>query len=51
MRDFESDTENLFRAIFANQTLNIAEVCLGFEIYDFQLPDIFLTNFLYHFQI
>ena len=34
--------------ISANKTLNIAKVCLGFAMYDVQLPDISLTNFLYH---
>ena len=29
----------------ANQTLNIAKVCLGFATYDVQLPDIYLVNF------
>ena len=36
--------------ISANQTLNIARVCVGFAIYDVQLPDICLTHFLYHLQ-
>ena len=39
MLDFESDIENLKGKI---KTLNIAIVCLGFEIYDVRLPDIFL---------
>ena len=29
---------------------NIAKVCLGFEIYDVRLADIFLANFLYLFK-
>ena len=32
--------------ISANQALNIGKVCLGLAIYDVQLPDIYLTNFL-----
>ena len=35
--------------ISANLTLNVAKVCLGFATYDVQLPDIYLTNFLYKF--
>ena len=35
--------------ISANQALNIGEVCLGLAIYDIQLPDIYLTNFLCNF--
>ena len=35
--------------ISANLTLNIVKVYLGFETYDVQLPDIYLTNFLYNF--
>ena len=35
--------------ISANWTLNIAKVCLEFAIYDVQLPDISLTNFVYNF--
>ena len=36
--------------ISANQTLNIVRVCLIFAIYDVQLPDIYLANFLYNFK-
>ena len=32
----------------ANQTLNIAKVCLGVSPYDFQLPDIYVSNYLYY---
>ena len=35
--------------ISANLTLNIAKVCLGFATYDVQLPENYLTNFLYNF--
>ena len=38
-------------AISANQALNIEKVCLGFATYDGQLPDVYLTNFLYNFKI
>ena len=37
------------REISTYETLNNAKVCLGFAMYDVQLPDIFLTNFLHHF--
>ena len=33
----------------ANETLNIAKVFLGVSIYDVQLPDIYVSNFLYNF--
>ena len=32
--------------ISANQTLNIAKVCLGYSPYDVQLPDIYVSNFI-----
>ena len=32
--------------ISANQTLNIAKVCLRFATYDVQLPDIYLAIFI-----
>ena len=36
-------------AISANKALNIEKVCLGFATFDVQLPDIYITNFLYNF--
>ena len=36
--------------ISENLILNVAKVCLEFAIYDVQLQDISLTNFLYHFK-
>ena len=38
------------REISGNWTLNSVKVCLGFAVYDVQLPDISLTNFLYQFS-
>ena len=32
----------------ANSTLNVAKICLGFVTYDVQLPDIYVSNFLYN---
>ena len=32
--------------ISANQTLNIAKVCLEVSTYDVQLPDIYVSNYL-----
>ena len=37
--------------ISANKTLNIAEVCLDLAIYDVQLPDISLTQFMIFYII
>ena len=36
--------------ISARLTLNIAKVCLGFSIYDVQLPDIYVGTFFYNFK-
>ena len=36
--------------ISANKTLDTAKVCLGFAMYDVQLPNIYHTNFLDHLQ-
>ena len=36
--------------ISANRTLKIAKICLGYAIFDLQLPDISLKIFLYHFK-
>ena len=37
--------------VSANQTLNIAKVCVKFATYDVKLPDHYVSNFYITFKI
>ena len=48
MLDFKSDIKNAME-ISGNRTSYIEKVCLCFVMYEVQLSDILIANFLYRF--